>query len=208
MRRLQRHIDGLKKLVDEGFSINHFDITVQVKRGDEIIEFAIKPKDRWTQGAGVVAANRNRYHDGKDPHEAYHKHAKAQQKARKQGEKHKESADDLMKVLDGLAKLAQKDIDEWHSWYSQGTKETNKSGHTVWIVLVDKNSWYQNLRVSYNPVSNKFKFHSQATGTITKSDKSWVTPMTFLEKLGSKAEFAKLIADPSIVEGQRETDVS
>lgn len=210
MKRLQKHIDGLKKLVDEGFSVEDFDFTVHLKRGSESIEFTIKPKSKWTDGAGVVAPNRNCYHHAEDPYKAYQKHAKNQAGMKKKGKKHKEAATELIKLLDGLAKHTKKVIvageNAWQGM--QNTKEVNAKGWTVWVVHVDPQYWHYNLRAVHNPTTNKFKFDCHAMGYIKKSDKSWVIPMTFLEKLGANPKTAKIIADPSIMENGDETDVS
>jgi hypothetical protein len=203
MEKLQQHIDGLKKLVAEGFCLGDFRMTVHLKRGDEDVEFIIQPENKWTAGAGVVAANRNCYHHGKDPHEAYHEHAKDKAKKKGKGKKHKEAATDLIKLLDGLAKRTKKILAaSGNPWQGSNTKEVNAKGWTVWIIRADPQYWHYNLRAVHNPTTNKFKFDCHAMGQIKKSDKSWVIPMTFLEKLGANPDIAKIIADPSIVEGQ------
>ena len=144
---LQKHIDGLKKLAEEGFEVGYFALTVNIKRGDEEVEFIIKPPDKWTEGAGVVAANRNCYHHGKDPHEAYHKHAKDKAKKKKKGKKHEEAAEMLIKVLDSLAAKAHVVMKKKQPYMSnRKTKDVHpKKGWTVWTVHI-ADQYYRNIQ--------------------------------------------------------------
>jgi len=207
MPTLEDHIKGLQRLETEGFCVTSFEAKVVIARGDEIVEFALSEYD-----AGVVAANRNRYHVGDDPHEAYHKHAEANAKAKEKGKKLEDSANELVKLLDAIAKRAfsvyAKEGTSPPSWREgEDGKWVDYKGFTRWLVVpgLAKNH-YNDIEVLRHPTTNKFKFASASPYVFQKagmpnSSKNWVSPATFLNKLGTHPEILKMIADPTLMEG-------
>jgi hypothetical protein len=196
MEHIQEYVDGLRMLEAEGFTISGFQANVTIKRGDEVIEFALDSKT-----AGVVnPGNRNIYHSGADPYEAYQAYAADAAKKKKKSAKFAESAVDLHKLCDAFARRVDtnRKAKNTPAWQCRNkTREVMSNGYIKWIIWEAKDG--SSLVVLHNKTTNRFRFDRWGFKT-TKSDQNWVTPHSFLQKMAKHPELVKLMVDPALLE--------
>lgn len=194
LKRFEEHLRGLRRLESAGGKTTKFRATLHMTIDGREVEFALDET-----GAGVVAANRNVYHTGDTPYEAYLRHLDAQKKKEKKGAGRKDVADELIKLLNALAKKAESGSDHY---YGQITGKESHSGHNYWQISlkrIDGPGWRpSHLKIYHNVTTNKFKFDSYSADR--PADSNWVTPQTFLNKLSKHKELLPMLADPNLLE--------
>jgi hypothetical protein len=194
VKTILKQIEALQKLEKEGVKIGWIALQVGVMKDGKVTEIHVD-----TNGtASVIGANNNSYHHTKNAYDSYHKHLEKTAEAIRKGQKHLEAANDLIRVLDSVAAKAEGVIRNMPGWPHHLRKcKYTTGGQTVWITEPGK-FYYESVGVCHCPIKNKFRFFSRSGYMPTKSDKNWVTPMKFLEKLGARPEMAKILADPTI----------